>query len=65
MTIPHIPLVTTPVRQINERLFYLHRLCATGTASRVQLDELDRLCAVMGTSQDNKTIGGADGTTDA
>ncbi len=47
------PITVMPV-ELNDRLWTLHRLCATGAATRVQLDELDRLCRALETGQDNR-----------
>lgn len=50
--IPAIPLVTTPVRQLDEDLWRLHQKCAEGTATPSELRELDRRIAVA--EQDNE-----------
>ncbi len=47
------PITVKPV-ETNQRLYALHRLCATGTATRVQLDELEAMCAALESGQDNE-----------
>ncbi len=53
MIAPLTPVTVKPV-ETNQRLYALHRLCATGTATRVQLDELDAMARTFATEQDNE-----------
>ncbi len=53
MIITPTPITVMPV-ELNDRLWLLHRLSATGAATRVQLDELDRLCRTLEAGQDNR-----------
>ncbi len=52
--IPHIPQITVKPVALSDRLHDLHRLCATGTATRVQLGELEAMERTMETDQDNR-----------
>lgn len=60
MSIPAIPLVTTPIRLPNERLWHLHRKCAAGNATAAELDELDRMSAALEAGQDLHRIYGSE-----
>lgn len=52
--IPTIPLLTTPIRLPNPRMWNLERKRIAGTATPSELRELDSMCRSLEADQDNE-----------